>query len=190
MLAIGKGAEQETLEQLGLLGSNNMRITPLVEQKEGRVEDQPQREVKKFSPGLTDADAQAIARVIPAVDVTSAEIVLNTTITREGRHRSGKLVGVDTTYFRLTNLELASGAWFTPVQVELGLPVAIIGDGVRARFFTTESPIGRPLKVGNTWLTVVGVLSDRRGSAQTVPRLGVRDANLDVYAPAGTMLLR
>ncbi len=192
MLAIGKGAEQEILEQLRLLGSNNVMITPLVEQKEGPVpvQDQPEREVKKFSPKLTYADAEAIARVIPAVDVTSAEIVLNTTITREGRHRSGKLVGVDTTYFRLTNLELASGAWFTPVQVELGLPVAIIGDGVRARFFTTESPIGRPLKVGNTWLTVVGVLVDRRVSSQTAQRLGIRDANLDVYVPVGTMLLR
>src|SRR5256886_12686293 len=143
MLAIGKGAEQETLEQLGLLGSNNMRITPLVEQKEGRVEDQPQREVKKFSPGLTDADAQAIARVIPAVDVTSAEIVLNTTITREGRHRSGKVVGVDTTYFRLTSLELAAGGGVTPLHVELGPPGAIIRGRVRARFFTTVAPLRR-----------------------------------------------
>src|SRR5438045_8839590 len=87
-----------------LLGSNNVVITPLVEQKEGPAEDdQPDKQVKKFSPGLTYADAQAIARVIPAVEVTSGEIVLNTTITREGRRRSGKVVGVDTTYFRLTN---------------------------------------------------------------------------------------
>src|SRR2546430_9771108 len=192
MLAIGKGAGQEPLERLRLRGSNSVMITPLVEQKEGPVpvQDQPEREVKKFSPKLTYADAEAIARVIPAVDVTSAEIVLNTTITREGRHRSGKLVGVDTTYFRLTNLELASGAWFTPVQVELGLPVAIIGEGVRARFFTTEGPLGRSLKVGNVWLAVVGVLGDRRGSPQAVQRLGIRDANLDVYVPVRTMLLR
>ena len=112
MLAIGKGAEREILEQMRLLGSNNVVITPLVEQKEGPVEDdQPDKQVKKFSPGLTYADAQAIARVIPAVEVTSGEIVLNTTITREGRRRSGKVVGVDTTYFRLTNLALRRGAW-------------------------------------------------------------------------------
>src|SRR5256884_185758 len=160
MLAIGKGAEQEILAQLRLLGSNNVVITPLVEQKEGPVEATPTKEVKKFSPGLTYADAQAIARVIPAVDVTSAEIVLNTTITREGRHRSGKVVGVDTTYFRLTSLELAAGGWVTPLPVELGPPGAIIGDGVRARFFTTEAPLGRSLKVGNIWLTVVGGLAD------------------------------
>jgi len=191
MLAIGKGAEQEILEQMRLLGSNNVVITPLVEQKEGPVEDQqPDKQVKKFSPGLTYADAQAIARVIPAVEVTSGEIVLNTTLTREGRRRSGKVVGVDTTYFRLTNLELRRGAWFTPLQVERGLPVAIIGYGVRTRFFTTEDPIGKPLKVGDTWLTVVGVLDERRVSDQAVQRLGIRDANMDVYVPVHTLLLR
>ena len=191
MLAIGKGAEREILEQMRLLGSNNVVITPLVEQKEGPVEDdQPDKQVKKFSPGLTYADAQAIARVIPAVEVTSGEIVLNTTITREGRRRSGKVVGVDTTYFRLTNLALRRGAWFTPLQVERGLPVAIVGHGVRTRFFTTEDPIGKPLKVGDTWLTVIGVLDERRVSDQAVQRLGIRDANMDVYVPVHTLLLR
>jgi putative ABC transport system permease protein len=190
MLAIGKGAEREILEQMRLLGSNNVMITPLVEQHEGPADDQPDKKVTKFSPGLTYADAQAIARVIPGVEVTSAEIVLNTTLTREGRRRSGKLVGVDTTYFRLTNLGLATGGRFTPLQVERGLPVAVIGHGVRTRFFTTEDPIGRPLKVGDTWVTVIGVLEDRRVAAQAVQRLGIRDANMDVYVPVRTVLVR
>jgi putative ABC transport system permease protein len=191
MLAIGNGAEQEILAQMRLLGSNNVMITPLVEQKEERVKDQtPEKQTKKFTPGLTYADAQAIGSVIPAVEATSAEIVVNTTITREGRSRSGKVLGVDTTYFRLTNLDLAEGSRFSEQQVERGLPVAIIGYGVRTRFFTTEDPIGRPIKVGDSWLTVVGVLADRRVSAETAQRLGIRDANLDVYVPVHTMLLR
>jgi putative ABC transport system permease protein len=191
MLAIGKGAEQEILAQMRLLGSNNVVVTPLVEQREGQVQDdEPVREVKRFSPGLTYADARAIARMIPVVEVTSAEIVVNTSITREGRRRSGKVVGVDTTYFRLTNLELGSGGWFTQAQVAHGLPVAVIGHGVRTRFFTTENPIGKPLKVGYNWLTVVGVLADRGVGEQAVTRLGIRDANMDVYVPVNTMLLR
>jgi len=190
MLAIGKGAEREILEQMRLLGSNNVMVTPLVEQHEGPADDQPEKKVTKFSPGLTYADAQAIARVVPGVEVTSAEIVLNTSLTREGRRRSGKVVGVDTTYFRLTNLALAAGTGFTPLQVERGLPVAVIGDGVRTRFFTTEDPIGRPLKVGETWVAVVGVLQDRRVTQQTAQRLGIRDANMDVYVPVRTMLVR
>jgi len=189
MLAIGKGAEQEILEQMRLLGSNNIMITPLVEQKEGPADEQNAKDVKKYSPGLTYADARAIAK-LPSVEVTTAEVVLNSSITREGLRRTGKLVGVDTSYFRLTNLELGNGAWFGPQQVERGLPVAIIGNGVRTRFFTTEDPIGRRIKVGQTWLTVVGVLADRRVSNETAQRLGIRDANMDVYVPVHTMLLR
>jgi putative ABC transport system permease protein len=190
MLAIGRGAEQEILEQMRLLGSNNVVITPLVEQEEGRADEEPEKEVKRFSPGLTYADAQAIPRVIPAVEVASAEIVVNTSLTREGRRRSGKVVGVDTTYFRLTNLTLGAGRWFTPLEVERGLAVAVIGYGVRARFFTTEDPIGKPLKAGGVWVTVVGVLEDRRVSDQATQRLGIRDASMDVYVPVSTMLLR
>lgn len=191
MLAIGKGAEQEILEQMRLLGSNNIIITPLVEQKEGDAnEEKDEKQVKKFSPGLTYLDAEAIRRVVPHVETTSGEVVLNTMITREGHRRSGKLVGVDTTYFRLNNLSLQSGAWFTDPQVEFGRPVAIIGRGVRSRFFTTEDPIGKAIKVGETWLTVVGVLNDRTVSSETSARLGIRDANMDVYIPIHTALTR
>jgi putative ABC transport system permease protein len=189
MLAIGKGAEREILEQMRLLGSNNVVITPLVEQQEGRADEPSAKQVKKFSTGLTYADAVAIATGIPAVEVASAEIVLNTSITREGLRRSGKVVGVDTTYFRLTNLELGSGSWFSPIQVQRGLPVAIIGHAVRTRFFTTDDPIGKPLKVGEIWVTVIGVLTDRRLAGQSA-RLGIRDPNMDVYVPVHTMLLR
>src|SRR5437899_8457202 len=108
MLAIGKGAEREILEQMRLLGSNNVMITPLVEQHEGPPDDQPAKKVTKFSPGLTYADARAIARAVPELEVTSAGVVLNTSLTREGLRRRGTLVGVDTTYSRLTNLALAA----------------------------------------------------------------------------------
>ncbi len=175
MLAIGKGAEREILEQLRLLGSNNLLITPLVVQREGPAEDRSEKEVKKFSPGLTYADARAIAQVIPAVEVACPEIVVNTTITREGRRRSGKVVGIDTTYFRLTNLALSSGGPFTPLQVERGLPVAIIGLGVRTRFFTTA--LSSRSATSNARLAV------SRSSRPTAPRRATRS---DKSAPIAT----
>jgi putative ABC transport system permease protein len=191
MLAIGKGAEQEILEQMRLLGSNNIIIQPLVEQKEGDAkEEKDEKQIKRFTPGLTYEDAEAIRTVVPHVETTSGELVLNTMITREGKRRSGKLVGVDTTYFRLNNLALEAGAWYTNTQVRYGKPVGIIGRGVRSRFFTTEDPIGKAIKVGDVWLTVVGVLNDRAVSKETSARLGIRDANMDVYVPIHTALTR
>jgi putative ABC transport system permease protein len=193
MLAIGRGAKSEILAQMALLGSNNIVITPLDEQKEGEAkeeEDEGKKEVKRYTPGLNYRDVEAIQRMVPGVDVASAEIVVNTTITREGRRRSGKVVGVDTTYFRLTNEKLSDGSFFSPSQIEHGRPVAIIGYGVRTRFFTTAEPIGQQIKVGDSWLTVVGVLKDKRVSNETAQRLGIRDPNMDVYVPVRTMLLR
>jgi putative ABC transport system permease protein len=192
MLAIGKGAEQEILEQMKLLGANNIVITPIIEQKEGKVDSDPnaKKQAKRFTPGLSYLDAEAIQRTIPEIGATSSEVVYNSVITREGTHRSGKVVGVDSNYMSVMNLKLAQGATFAPVHFERAAPVTIIGQGVKSRFFTTADPIGQSIKVGNQWLTVVGVLEDRKVSSEAASRLGIRDANMDVYVPLPTMLLR
>ena len=190
MLAIGKGAEQEILAQMKLLGSNNVIVTPLLEQKEEKAEEKDEKQSKRFTPGLTALDAQSIAAVIPNVQAVSAELALQTMATREGKRRSVKLVGVDTGYFDAFNLQLAEGARFSRAQVERGMPVAIVGSALRTRFFTSEPPLGRRIKVGNEWLTVVGVLAPRPTSAQTAEKLGIRDANMDVYVPLQTALRR
>jgi putative ABC transport system permease protein len=191
MLAIGNGAEQEILAQMKLLGANNIVITPIIEQKEGKNEkDDSRKQAKKFTPGLTYLDAQAIKATLAAVHATSSEVVINSVITREGHHRSGKVVGVDSNYFDVSNLHLAEGANFLPRHFAQALPVAIIGPGVKSRFFTSESPVGHPIKVGTQWLTVVGVLEDRKVSSETAKHLGIRDANMDVYVPLQSMLLR
>jgi putative ABC transport system permease protein len=188
MLAVGRGAEQEIVEQMRLLGTNNFVIQPALEQEEGEAGEE--REQRRYSPGLTVRDAQSIATVLPRVDGVSGELVLQTLITREGHRRSGKLVGIDTTYFRMLNLTLAQGRTFTAAEIAGSAPVAVIGHGVRARFFTTEEPLGRRIKVGDTWLTVVGILADRQVTSETAGRLGIRDANMDVYVPLTTALLR
>src|SRR4051795_8359489 len=106
MLAIGNGAEQEILAQMKLLGANNIVITPIVEQTEGKVEKDAKKAQKKFTPGLTWLDAQAIKGTIPDVATTSSEVVVNSVITREGHHRSGKIGGVDSGYFDVMSMNL------------------------------------------------------------------------------------
>ncbi|KAB2923963.1 MAG: FtsX-like permease family protein [Bacteroidetes bacterium] len=193
MLAIGRGAQQEILDRMRLLGTNNIIITPIVEQEEGKAEgneSEKTREKKKFSPGLTLADARGIGTVIPAVESVSPEVILETTAIREGLKRTTKLVGVDTTFFRHTDFELAAGSFFSPQQHERSLPVAVIGHAIKTKFFTREDPIGRQIKCGKLWLTVVGVLKERNISKQNIQHLGLRDYNYDIYSPVNTVLLR
>src|SRR5688500_16869169 len=85
MLVIGNGAQQEILEQIKLVGVNNIVIKPVIEQKESEVEVDPsQREKKKFSPGLTIRDVNSINETIPTLTKISPEIILETNVVRQG----------------------------------------------------------------------------------------------------------
>lgn len=189
MLAIGTGAQREILEQIRLLGATNVIVIPQVEQEEGAVEDDAE-DAKPWSPGLTLADAQSVLRTVPGVSAVSPEIVMETVALRAGLRRSTKLVGVSPAFFSEGAIALEQGEPFTRAHVEDAAPVCIIGRGVQARFFAQENPLGKQIKVGRLWLTVVGVMESRGISAEHVERLGLRDYDLDIYTPVETMLTR
>ncbi|HLF35237.1 MAG TPA: ABC transporter permease [Cyclobacteriaceae bacterium] len=192
MLAIGNGAQQEILEQIKLVGVNNIVIEPVIEQTEEKIDETAtgEKEKKKFSPGLTIKDMNAIMNVIPTIVKTSPEIILDTHIIKSGIRRSTKLVGVEPHYFELTNFELEEGKMFSKEQLITGAPVCIIGKHIGSRFFPTENPIGKQIKCGNQWLEVIGVLKERYISDASISNLGIRNYNMDVYAPIQTVLIR
>lgn len=192
MLAIGNGAQQEILDQIKLVGVNNIVIEPIVEQKEEVLEsDQGEgQEKSKFSPGLTMLDVEAVRKVIPGVNLVSPEIILDTYLIKGGIRRSAKLVGVEPSYFGITNFELSDGSMFSDEQLLNGSPVCIIGKAIKTKFFPTENPIGKTIKCGKNWLTIVGVLNERLISTGAISKLGIRDYNMDVYTPLRTVLIR
>ncbi|CAA9317665.1 MAG: ABC-type antimicrobial peptide transport system, permease component [uncultured Cytophagales bacterium] len=191
MLAVGNGAQQEILEQIRLVGVNNVVITPVVEQKEEKVEEGEKKPEKKtYSPGLTLADAESIRRLIPEVEKVSPEIMLETAIVKNGVRRSAKLVGVEPAYFELSNFSLQEGKMFNGHQLTHGEQVCIIGKGIQTKFFSKENPVGKTIKCGKHWLTIIGVLNERIISENSISKLGIRDYNMDVYAPLRTVLIR
>lgn len=191
MLAIGNGAQQEVLTQMQLLGTNNVIVQPVVEQREGTVnDDEEQQQSTKFSPGLTMEDLNSIKELVPEVEKLSPEIVYETSFIREARMRTGKLVGVNTDYFDISNFDVVEGSNFTDIQIDQADPVCVIGYDVKTRFFAGEDPIGKKIKVGHLWLTVVGVLEKKEVTTENIENLGIRNFNLDIYAPATTVLLR
>jgi putative ABC transport system permease protein len=192
MLAIGTGAQQEIMEQIKLVGVNNIVVVPVVEQVEEQVDENSslEKERNKFSPGLKLQDAESIREIIPGISKISPEIVLDTYIVKSGVRRSAKLVGVTPAYFDVLDFKLREGRMFSEKNLVKGDPVCIIGRNVAARFFPNESPIGEKIKSGNQWLEVVGILEERIVSESSISKLGIRDFNMDVYVPIQTMLIR
>ncbi len=192
MMAIGSGAQEEILEQIKLVGVNNIVVTPIIEQKESEVEEgeSDQGKEKNLSAGLTLLDTKSIEEVIPGIEKLSPEIIIDTYIMKNARRRSAKLVGVDNSYFDISGFELSEGKYFNEDHVGYGKPVCIIGKSIKAKFFSKENPIGKKIKVGSHWLKVIGVLEERHISKKSISNLGIRDYNMDVYAPLQTVLIR
>ncbi|RMG31964.1 MAG: FtsX-like permease family protein [Bacteroidetes bacterium] len=206
MLAIGRGAQQEILAQMDVLGVDNIIIRPVVEQVEGSVgeeeadvdaeseneEGEEGATGRRFSPGLSLHDASSLME-LPFVKAVSPEIVEEAVAIRNGRKRSTKLVGVSNAYFEDQNLSLMEGKVFSQQQLQYGYAVCIIGYDIKARFFPTEEPLGKTIKVGDLWLKVVGIMKPRKLSQETrssLSNLGIRNFDLDIYVPVKTMLLR
>lgn len=192
MLAIGNGAQQEILAQIKLVGVNNIVIKPIIEQEEEKIAENTgaKKEKKKFSPGLTIRDVNSIRETIPGITKMSPEIILNTYVIRSGIRRSAKLVGIDPSYFDIFSFELQEGQRFNDEQLKIGAPVCVIGNSIKTKFFPTEDPIGKSIKVGPHWLKIVGVMKERLVSKTSISKLGIRDFNMDIYAPLQTVLVR
>ena len=198
MMAIGKGAKQEILEQIKLVGVNNIIITPKIEKKgsDKKNEETSESEINndknkgKYSPGLTLKDAQSIKEIIPTVNHVCPEVIFEAVIVNDGVSSNAKLSGITTEYFNTFNLEIASGQMFNEEQLVLGKPVCIIGQAIKSKLFPKEEPIGKYIKCNNIWLKVIGVIQSKNIGNTTNENIGINDYNKIIYTPLQTLLLR
>jgi len=191
MLAIGSGAQQEILEQIKLVGVNNIIIEPIVDQTSSGSSEESDKESKRFSNGLNLLDVAAIKTVLPTVKEVSSEIQLNSFVQHNQIRRPTVLMGVNPSYFSLFNLRLERGDLFNQIHEESGQAVCVIGSSVAALLFPAENPIGKFLKVGHNWLRVIGVLQKREVLVSSSSAgLGISNTNDQVFVPSKTMLIR
>jgi len=194
MLAIGNGAQQEILDQMKLVGVNNILVTPIVtpegEDGSNSGESGEKEQKQSFSPGLTLADAESIMDILPTVSRVSPEITLNSFVMQNGKREQAKLLGVSREYFEIYNLGLSDGNYFNAYQEENGIPVCIIGANIASKFFPREHPVGQYIKFDYNWLKVIGIIERNDISVTAFENTGVNVFNDNIYIPVKTMLMR
>ncbi len=189
MLAIGEGTQKELLEQMKLVGVNNIVVLPVVK-KDKAAEEDGKAEKKKFSPGLTLLDAMGIKEVLPTALHVSPEVETSVSATCNGRKKQARISGVMPAFFSIQNLKLGEGNSFNQVQMEMGRPVCIIGSRVKKFFFPQENAVGQQIKCGSAWFGIIGVL-EPTGEVQAQDNgFGLSDLNDGVFVPLQTFLLR
>jgi putative ABC transport system permease protein len=192
MMAIGNGAEQEILEQIKMVGVNNIIITP-TEASGNSTSTSGQEEktgTKKFSKGLTILDLKAIEEIVPTVNMISPVISYNYSAIIDGKSKPVVIEGVNTSYFEVFNINLQKGEIFNRLQSEAGQPVCVIGDNIKTVFFNQEDPVGKYIKCGQIWLKIIGVVERRDFTASASDEMGISSTDNKIFVPAQTILMR
>lgn len=186
MMAIGAGAKQEILEQIKMVGVNNIIIS-----KKALVnaEDDEDTQKGKYSPGLQKKDLVFIEQ-IPSIVKSSPMISYNLFTLQSGKGYKIDAIGIGENYFEMFNIKLIEGRVFSEDQETKALPVCILGLKAKAKLFSTEDPIGKKIKCGDMWLTVIGVVSSSSSNTQQNESVAFKNDDFSVYIPYTTLLLR
>lgn len=181
MMSIGEGAKQETLQQIELLGTNNIIINK-VDLSESKISSQP-----TYSTGLTMKDRESIIKINPYVVSVTPVRELQLPVLYKSNLTEFKVIGTTPDYPETFNTKMIEGTFFKNFQMEATANVCVIGTGIRDKLFRFENPLNKKIKIGDLWFDIVGVAAPKNVSASGMQSLGLRNFNDDIYIPLATM---
>lgn len=202
MLAIGRGAEKEILEQIRQVGSNNIVVKANIPSRiteEGNSGEKQEGDEQKTaapvsikrnaSPGLQLADVENLLE-IKSIDYISPEAEIPTELLFNGITGKGTMTGIRNSFFDITNTKLSKGLLFSQQHHIEAVPVCIIGWNIEKKYFAGINPIGQYFKCGREWLKIVGVMQQKNTAGKDAGKLSIRNINDEVFIPLTTMLMR
>jgi putative ABC transport system permease protein len=185
MLAIAGGARVEALEQIRLLGSNNIRVNHLALTGEAR-----ELALRAGSEGLQTRDLDLVAANLPNLSGAAPLRFVDAPVHRGNRESSGRVVATNSDYARVADFHPTAGRFIGPLDVLEGKRVAVIGSDVKHELFGFINPIGRTLRIGDVTFRVVGVMERRTVREGRRSIIQVRNVNSDIYVPISTASAR
>jgi putative ABC transport system permease protein len=183
MLAVGKGAKQEILSQLKLIGGNSIVVKPL-------TNTQSKVNFTKPSRGLCLRDAQNIQEIFPNLAFISPEITLKTLVVSEQKWLQTSLYGVENSYFDIIKLKCKKGTLFSKNHLIGAEAVCVIGSSLEAKLFGGKSALGQYIRCDDQWLKIVGVLDTQPIITTNFENLGIHNTNNSVYIPITSLIRR
>ena len=192
MLAIGNGAKKSILDQLKIIGTNNIVIKAIPPKSDSNSENgsQDASEKKSYSPGLTISDVSAIKHLFPAIENLSYETHKDARILYDKNLVKSKCYGVNNDFFHINNLDVQRGSLFSKIQTKNGANVCVLGANAASRLFLGKNPIGHYVKASNVVFQVIGVLKKRIISNENLKKLDVNNYGNIIFIPMDTYRLR
>jgi putative ABC transport system permease protein len=156
MVAVGSGAQARVAEQIQSLGSNLIIVLS------GSVTAGGVRMGTSSQQTITEDDSAAIAREIPAVQVSAPSVRGNAQIVFGNLNWATGVQGVTPDYFEAREWPVVNGRAFGPEDLDGATKVALLGQTTALNLFAEADPVGQIVRIKKVPFTVVGIL-DRKG---------------------------
>ncbi|MFE4512928.1 ABC transporter permease [Kitasatospora sp. NPDC056783] len=164
LLAVGNGSSVAVKESITSLGTNSLTVSSGSANGGSRATSSVKKLTVADAKALaSDSDSAAIKSVAPVVTTSGTALYGNIS------YSPGSVVGTYPSYFETANQKVAHGEYFTDDDVLASRKVAVLGATTAKQLFDGEDPVGKPIVLGGTPFTVVGVLQAKGGSGFTDP---------------------
>jgi putative ABC transport system permease protein len=185
MLSIGAGAQEQALATIEEMGIRNVIL------RAEEFKDDELKEMRKRSLGLSLRDADAIAEAVPGVEsIGPVALVEARRVFGPSGKAEPRVLGVSHAYANTSGLSIAEGRFFTESEEKSAAQVCVIGPRVRNELYGYGPALGRDVKVGDVWLTVIGTLRTRFEGEEKLQGIRIVSAANDVYLPVSTAIYK
>ena len=148
MMAVGEGARQRVMVQMGTMGTTIMYMssaTPITGGPRGVLTDEDFDAIRKLP---------EISRVMPVIGdpitVRFSNVSLQVYVFAANEEMPS-----------MHHWRVAEGRYYTAQEDQSLAPVVVLGAAMRKRFFGDKSPVGELLLIGNSPFEVIGVMEER-----------------------------
>lgn len=185
LLAIGEGISRKAQEQIENLGATNIIVRTV---KPTADSDKNQSHILTY--GIQRADFEVLSKSIPSIVESVPIREMRRRFSARNREMDGRLVGCTSGYADINKLKLARGHFLTPAECLSRKNFCVLAYETAQKLFPFENPIGKSVKVEESFYQVVGVLESRQATAAIGGSLDAQEFNSDMYIPLNTLWQR
>jgi hypothetical protein len=140
--------------------------------------------------GLKYEDIDRLMADVPSIERSLPIRAFRKPIHMLNRSIDGRVVGTTHDYPGFYGLKMARGRFLTAADNARYENYAVLGPEVARTLFPAEDPVGKPVRVGSDYYTVLGVVEERANLPGVGGESETQAINKSVYLPLSTCRLR
>jgi len=184
MLSIGEGAKQDALEQIEILGMDNIII-------EGTIpgDEKGSQIVGGRSPGLTMADAESFRALDNIfVRVVTSRVLEGFKAYHADAETDGRVIATSPAYLPVMNMTMRRGSFIRIQDLADYSQVCAVGADIKRNLFAFSEPIGKQIRLQDQYYKVIGVVEEKIGGASDFEGIDIKNVNNNIYIPRTTAM--